>query len=346
MNKIGTWFYFSCKRQFKRPAFLIVLLLLPIGMGLFHRAETGGSNQISIALFTEQDEWNESVAAELIREEHSFAFFTCDTREELSRAVASGKAECGYVFSHGLRDKLEDNTYKRSITVVTSPSTVAEKLASETVFAGLFRVYGRELLKEYGEEGDAFKTIQGDVWTELEPLYDKYLNNQSTFSFEYATVDGGIIEKDTVKAIFPIRGIAAIFILIIGLTAAVTVGEDRDRGLFMTVSRRQKMACMMAQLTAPVAFACASAFFCLLFTGTSAAIGKEIIALFLYGILTIVFSYLLLRIVKNPLVLAGMIPFFTIGSLVICPVFADLSVFIPALRTIRYFFLPYYYLTL
>lgn len=346
MNKVLLWFFLSCKRQLKRPFFLILLLLLPLGLHMLHKAETQSSDKIAIALFTEGNPWNEKVASELIAGDHSFDFYLCETREELSADVAAGKAECGYVFSEELRDKLKDGTYKRQITVVASPSTVAEKLASETVFAGLFRVYGRELLKEYSETGEAFAGFSGDAWAGLEPLYDNYLENGSTFSFEYAAIDGSAIQNDSVKAVFPIRGIMSIFIFIMGLAVAVTACEDEKRGLFAALAGRKKAACVIAQLSAPVVFTCGSAFLCLMLTGTLNGWGKEIIALILYGAVTVIFSYLLLRVVKNTLLLAGFIPFFIIACLIACPVFADLSAFLPILKVIRLFLPPYYYLIL
>lgn len=346
MNKTLLWFYLSCKRQLKHPFFIIMLLLLPTGMWLLHEAESQSSDKIAIALYTEENTWNERVASELINGTHSFDFYLCKSKEELSKDVASGTAECGYVFSKELRERLPLGTYKRLITVVTSPSTVTEKLASETVFAGLFRVYGRELLKAYSEEGEPFKAFSGNAWAELEPIYDGYLVNGSTFSFEYVTVDGEVIKKDSVKAVFPIKGIAAIFIFVIGLAAAVTACEDNQRGLFASVGKGRKAVCIMAQLAAPVALTCGVAFLCLLLTGNGGNPGKEISALLFYGVITVLFSYLLMGIVKNPLVLAGFIPFFIIAGLTACPVFADLSAFLPVLRIVRLFLPPYYYLIL
>lgn len=346
MNKTLLWFYLSGKRQLKHPFFVILLLLLPIGMWMLHKAETESSDKIAIALYTEGNEWNEEVAADLISSEQSFEFYLCETKEDLSADVAAGSAECGYVFSAELKKGLDSGDYKRLITVVTSPSTVTEKLASETVFAGLFRIYGRELLRNYSEDGEAFTELSGDVWMELEPLYDKYLQDGSTFSFEYATVDGGVMKKDSVKAVFPIRGIAAIFIFVIGLAAAVTACEDDRRGLFTPVAKSKKAVWIMAQLGAPVMLTCFFVFVCLMLTGNGGGVVKEITALVIYGAVTVLFSYLLCLIVKNPLILAGLIPFFIVAGLIACPVFADLSAFLPGLKIVRLFLPPYYYLIL
>lgn len=352
MNKIWLWFYLSCKRQLKRPFFLILLLAIPAGLWLFHQEETKSQDKISIALYTEGDEWNHQVVKELVKTPHSFEFYLTDSKEELIGDVTAKKAECGYIFPKGLKKKLDSGQYRRAILMVVSPSTVTAKLASETIFAGLFRVYGRDLLKHYSKTGKTFsetsRTMQrgASAWEELEPLFDKYLENGSTFAFEYKTVSGGTLEQESVKVVFPVRGIVAVFIFVMGLAAAVTSCEDQKRGLFMTVSNAKKAACMIAQLAAPVVFTCGCALLCLLVTGNVEQIGKELSTLFLYGLAVVLFSYLMIRILGNSLVIAGLIPFFIIGSLTACPVFMDLSVFLPVLKLVRYFFLPYYYLAL
>ena len=357
MNKWITWFGLSCKRQLKKPLFFILLFMMPFGMWMFHQAETGSSDKIAIALFADGDAWNEAVAETLTEGEHSFEFYLCESKEALLEDVASRKAECGYSFPAGLRERLREGDYRRSIRVAASPATVADKLSSETVFAGLFEVYGRELLREYSQSGEAFEgetvpegsteaLFEEQRWQELEALYETYLENGSTFAFEYETANGAAVEKHSVRAVFPVRGIGAVFIFVMGLAAAITVGEDERRGLFSSVTDWKKRGFMMAQLSASVFLSCVSVFVCLLASGGVRGALAEAGALAAYGILTAVFSYALLILVKNPLVISGLIPFFILGSLTTCPIFADLSAFVPVLGVIRHFFLPYYYLIL
>lgn len=355
MDKIILWFFLSCKRQLKKPFFLILLLILPAGGWMFHRAEEESPVKIAIALFTDGDEWNEGVAKTLEKGEYSFEFYRCETLKELEIDVVTGQAECGYYFPEDFRKLLREGKYKRSIRLYVSPSTVADKLSSEVVFSGMFKVFGRELLKEYTQTGEPFEAVRAEkgagldmeaVWAELEPLYNEYLENGSTFAFEYETAGKGLMKKDSVTAVFPVRGIGAVFIFVMGLAAAVTVGEDEARGLFTSLTAGRKKAYMAAQLAAPILLSCLSVSLCLQLSGSFRGAEREWAALLLYGLMTLAFSGALLVALKSPLVIAGLIPFFILGSLIVCPVFADLSSFVPELEALRKFFLPYYYLTM
>ena len=128
MDKIVLWFFLSCKRQLKKPFFLILLLILPAGVWMFHKAEEESSGKISIALYMDGDEWNEKVAETLSEGEHSFEFYQCETLQELQDDVAGEKAECGYYFPAGFRELLKEGGYRRSVKLYVSPSTVADKL--------------------------------------------------------------------------------------------------------------------------------------------------------------------------------------------------------------------------
>jgi hypothetical protein len=354
---IAKWYVYSCKRLFKKPLFFLLLLSLPIGMRLFWSAEKESGGTISIALYTDGDDFNEQAADALIREAQSFDFYRCGSEEALRADVAAGRAECGYCFPAGLKERLNAGDYKRAIRVVTSPSTVASGIASESVYAGLFSVYGRELLRQYAVSGEAFAaareivTAEG-IWEELEPLYDAYLENGSTFAFAYETVAGAAVEETQALASFPVRGMGAVFILVMGLGAAVTAGEDERRGLYLAMTGAGKTACQLMQIGAAVSFAALSVLTSFAVSGSlpgpcgPGALFREGAALALYGASAAVFSWGLLTVVKKPQAIAGLIPFFILGSLAVCPVFADLSRFIPVIKIIRWGFLPWYYLRL
>ena len=79
--------------------------------------------------------------------------------------MAARRAECGYIFSEDLLEKLESGRFKRSITLVAAPSTAVDKLSSEVVFSGLFTVWGRSLLETYSREGEVFQGFKDASFT-------------------------------------------------------------------------------------------------------------------------------------------------------------------------------------
>ena len=129
----------------------------------------GGGCHCQSPCYAGESDWNRRVADELLSGEHSFQFYLSGSEEELREDVAARRAECGYIFSEDLLEKLESGRFKRSITLVTAPSTAVDKLSSEVVFSGLFTVWGRSLLETYtSREGEVFQG-EKDFWKRLEP---------------------------------------------------------------------------------------------------------------------------------------------------------------------------------
>ena len=338
------WFWFSVKRQFKRPGYLILLILLPLCLYVISGIEKEEEEGIPIALYVEGGSLAERTADTLIRENNTFHFYLSRSKEALERDVASGRAECGYVFYDGLEEKLEEARYEDSIGLCVSPATVAASLSTEVVFASLIEEYGRTLLKNCAVEELLPPELKDEGWEELETLFDLYLSNHSTFSFSYDTLDGGKIEDAAMSQGFPVRGVAAVMVFIAGLFGAVMVLEDEKKGLFLPVPYEKKVWCKASAVLAPVMLACASGLVCLAVTGNLKGIGYELAVMGIYGIASAAFACLLGAVVKQPDVVCCLIPFFIVGSLILCPVFLDVGRWLPGVAAVQKLFLPYYYL--
>lgn len=343
--RIWLWFWLSCKRQLRRPGYLILLLLLPVCLFGAKRMEREAQEGIAIALYAEEDGLAGTVVEALTGGDSMFRFYEVGSKEELERDVAAQKAECGYLFYEGLEQKLKEENYNRSIGLCTSPSTMVASLSSEVVFAALMEEYGRTLLEDYAGSQEAFSFADKDaVWAELEGLFDRYLTNRSTFSFAYDTIDGGNVEEAQAVAGFPVRGVAAVMVFVAGIFGAVLLLEDEKKGLYIPVPYEQKLWCKCASILALVCMAACSGLVSLAVTGSLEHVGYEIMCMAVYAAAVTVFSYLLKGIVRNEAVICCLIPFFIIGSLILCPVFLDVGEWLPDIRTAQKLFLPYYYL--
>lgn len=350
MNKTGLWFWFSCKRQLKRPAFLLMLLMLPFllaGSAKFGEKDDSG---IRIALYAGDDEFTQDIIDSLVNAEGMFQFYQCRSGQELKDDVASRRAECGYLFLPDFKEKLDKGKYRRSIGVYSAPSTVAASLSTEVVFSRIMEVYGRELLLDYTMTGEVFGDLnRQEAWDEMEQLYNQYYGNGSTFSFRYETEDRTELKKQGGKAVFPVRGIAAVYVFVTGIFAAVSLCTDEKKGLFIPVPFHQKPWCSIASMLGPVFLAACSGFMGIWLSGSMdrgiAGKAREAGIMAAYVLIVVMAAWILKLLVKNPLALCGLIPFLTMASLALCPVFLDIGMWIPGLDNLARLFPPYYYLS-
>ncbi len=282
--------------------------------------------------------------------------------------MASRQAECGYVFSGNLRGKLDEGDYKRCIRVYSAPSTVLADLSTEVVFAALMKLYDREIFLDYVMEAQVLRDSGGESgWGGeafdggMEPggaegletlageLYDKWLASGSTFRFAYRYQNRGGQGLDSeggteAAGVFPVRGIVAVYLLLVGMYSAVMLGYDEEKGLFLPLSSGRRLVCRMAVLAAPVFLAALSALGALRTGGCFGDLAREFGVMGVYVLAVCGFSYGLKIICRKPQVVCCLIPLVLVGSLVFSPVFVDIRQFFPEWGWVEKAFLASYYL--
>lgn len=394
------WFFLSCKRYLRKASFLLILLVLPAVTFFVKGLEEKEGQEVGIAVCAETTDsegtdgeridgktalLEEELLEALVKQEGDeedadgsglFRFYKCGSEEEVKVQVASRQAECGYVFSGNLREKLDEGDYKRCIRVYSAPSTVLADLSTEVVFAALMKLYDREIFLDYvmeaqvlrdsgaefgwgGETGreeggealdggmepggaDGLETLAGQ-------LYDKWLASGSTFRFAYRYQNRGGQGLDSeggteAAGVFPVRGIVAVYLLLVGMYSAVMLGYDEEKGLFLPLSSGRRLVCRMAVLAAPVFLAALSALGALRTGGCLDDPAREFGVMGVYVLAVCGFSYGLKVICRKPQVVCCLIPLVLVGSLVFSPVFVDIRQFFPEWGWVEKAFLASYYL--
>lgn len=381
MKQVWIWFILSCKRYLKRLPFLFLLILLPAGAFFIRQTEKTGDDSICIAvcaLGTGENDLGKQLEQALISRKETdgmFRFYSCDTEEEVKDEVASRRAECGYVIEAGLEKKEAGKDWKNGIRAYRAPSTVADSIASETVFSVLTEIYDKEILENYIQSGRAFdflgeKNSQARMEAGKEALerYEKWYDSENLFHFQYVYEDGGETvldfknsgrngnqEKQGIsrdkgeseeESILPVRGITAVLIFTAGLYGAVLLGEDERKGLFLPLSVKKRLPCQTASLAGAVMLTMISGFLALWSSGSLGSPVMEFALLMVYGVEVVFFSLLLKMLLRSPKIVACTIPFFIMGSLIFCPVFVDAGKWIEGAKIVEKLFLPSYYLRL
>lgn len=357
MRKFFLWLFLSCKRYGRRPAFFLLLLLLPFGAWFFGTEEQKGENGIRISVFAETkdpDSFDQMLVRKLAEYEGEgegmFVFYPVDSLEALKEEVAARRAECGYVIYEGLEEKLKSKKLRNVFGLYEAPSTVAGELSTETFFSLMIEEYDRILFLDYIKNENLLPGDRDESgWLEeAEAAYQAVLENGSTFHFVYHQEDRDFFQeepqKEQERTIFPARGFAAVFIFTTSLYGAVTLAQDEKRGLFLRLPRMERVLCPLASLLAPVLLACFSGFAALWTSGELGGCLREILLLFLYGLASAVFAMILKKVTVKEELLCCLIPFFMVGSLIFCPVFLDVGRYVEGAGWIGKLFLPDYYL--
>lgn len=361
MKQILSWFVLSCKRYLKKPSFVLTLILLPIGCFWIHNKEQTETQSVNIAICVSENQ-NKSMHGEkqglsyqlveyLLGESRAnetasplFHFYACQSEEEVKAEVASKRSECGYVIAGDLQERLDAGEGRRSITVYRAPSTMLDRLSDEVVFAALARLYDREIFVNYiANEAGMDSSLAG----EAEEFYDIWADSGTTFHFEYCYLDQAdeeVLMNVTAISVFPVRGLVAVALFLIGVYSAMLLEIDEKKGLFLRLLYHEKICCKAASCAAPVTIAAISALTALWAGGCMEGWIKELVGMFIYVLVVTGYGLLLKSVIPKPQIIGCMMPFLLVTALLFCPVFLDVGAYVPQLAAIGRLLPPWYYL--
>ena len=342
MNKLAIWSKIIWKRLWKKPLFVFSLALIPLFAWGLQLAFGSKDATIKVALYSDElhsdnadsDVENEIIQNLLSRSNKAVKFYSCASLEQLEEDVELNRATCGYVFPENLAYSLKKHIASRMpvVTRYRHPEEFTSRLVDELIYSELYSVYAFELVKHHIE------TQTGSVnETSLDSLYNKY-RTEYTF-IEYMYMDGTknkVLSNDNTNyTLLPLRGMTAVLILLTGLVGSLFWYIDKERHVFVWLKNGSHRIKLL-YLIIPAGLGCLLGVYAVAVTGFAAPLPREFMAMLCYMIAVVGFCDLLSSLVANSTKYLALIPIVTVGSVLVCPIFADLTRLVPAVRPLRW----------
>lgn len=325
MSKILKWFLMLSKRLYKKPSFVVLLILIPACVLAFSLIADDDSGFVHIVLA--QSNNNDSISSEVINQllnENSIINFTLsDNPESAIAEVENGLADEAWVFPVDTLSGVEDFVGGGGdyvVSVVTREQNVSLRIAREKLTAALYKYCAKAYYIDY---------IRANI-SQLDALSDEQL----TVYFENVKVDEELFvfgnpadvsnnSADANYLLSPIRGLLAILAVICAMAATMYYMQDELAGTFSYVKQKQKGLTALGCVLTAVINVSVVLFLSLCLSSLMHNVFKEILALLLYALCCSAFCLLLKQIFSSLRTYAAVIPLFAIIFIGVCPVFFD-----------------------
>ncbi len=340
--------------------FLVLLLLV---IGSIHIPDAKNS-RIGLAGVTSGI--TQTIEDRLMQKSDIYQFTAYEDPEELEQAVEVGELECGFVFAEGFEKQYEEGSFTDSITYVYTPFTTKGLAVRETVYGAVLELYGEKFLQQ-NEEAIVGQSSE-EISAMLAERYEYYLNSDTIFHTEviYVETDAGA-ESDFRGSESVLREqdedteniVHSMIVCMIFLTiylAGASYKEEKNRRFLSQLEkgkrRRYECAGMLAAATpmmfVGVGLSCLTALQsapgnavsgagAATVTGIGMVIVTEILKMLLLIVVTILFTACAMCIWKKDTGMLSALPVLLLLQIIICPVFFDMTVYVPAVKYIRYF---------
>lgn len=344
MRQLLLWFYMMSKRLYRKPVFLVILVLIPLLVLGYSTVSTDDSGVVTIALAQEgQDELAGKIIDEFQKEESLIRYVLCDTPRKAEDLVKAGKADAAWIFPAQMGKRIEAYVEDPSasnafITVLEREDSVVLMLTREKLCGKLFSYCAKTLYISY---------IRGNVPglaelsdAELMEYYENTGLSEDIFAFTDSSGGENMLSTQTHYLMTPLRGLLAVVIVLCGLATAMFYMQDSQKGVFAWVAESRRSLVEAGYQLVSVLHISLAALLSLVLSGMNAPLWREVPVLLLFCLCTAAFCMVWRRLCGSVGLLGTLIPLILVAMLLICPVFMDLGF----LRQAQLLLPPTYYI--
>ena len=153
MKKYLIWFFLLMKRMLKKPAFVLLLISLPLLAVVIDRSGQDGSTETAIGVLIETEsqqdfeayrDWNQQFMSLLRKQNSILVFHDYENQERLIQDVEKGKLDCGLILPENLQKEIESGTWQETIVLYRTSSSGMTEIVKERIASVVFTLYSEE----------------------------------------------------------------------------------------------------------------------------------------------------------------------------------------------------------
>ena len=340
-RKLLLWYGLLTKRQLKRPAYLALLLLVPLLALAVTLSARQDSGIVTVAVACEDPSDPVSAAAvdRLLSGKSVLRFLIYEGAEDARDAVICGKVDAAWIFHADAAETLERHVQKGRgaiVTVIEREDNVFLKLAREKLYAAVYPDLSYTMFRRFLETMPGASGLLGEQ--ELRGYYESGTMDKEIVLFAYA--DGSEMQNPDSYLVAPLRGLLSLLIVLSGLASGMyCFREEREETFVWLSPGKRRLLPLVSHMTAilPVA---AAVLLALTVGGLLTNPVYELLLMLCFSMASAAFCELVRSFCPNEAQMGALIPVLTAVMLVLCPVFLNFGL----LRPVQYLLPPFYYL--
>lgn len=333
MPKILVWYQLFLKSYLKKKSAWIQIIAMILLAGLLAAVRIPDGNNMQAGIYMSESTKAEQVLWLLSEEGSTFQFVLYPGEEELQRDVESGALECGFVIAQDFDKKMEKGDVEDIVRYICTPMTSKGEVMKESFYAAFFQIYSDTLLENneelfFGDQDDRRR----DKWLETN---HEFRQGSKIFQVEYHEVDNTVPKQDE-RGTYPLQGVVGLMILLILFLSHGRRFEPNgmavEKALFGKDRFFYSVCGMLAAGTVPALVGT----ILVICSGNSRGILQEISFMILLLLWAAVWTWLIGKLQRSLEGQISLVLIILVINILICPIFFDLSEYIPAMQYVKY----------
>ncbi len=323
------------KRMFKKPGYVILLLLIALFAGAFSIFAQNSGELVKIAIFADQES-TQRVFCDSEKNTTVIKYEYFDSEEKALDAVKLQGYDAAWILNGTLEESARKFVLsgKPMVRIFEREETVFLRLSRERLYATIYPYVSKAIYDEFMTENfaDTDREVTDGYYysqSEARPIIEIKFNNS-----EQSVSDLKLLAS-------PVRGILAVAVFLCAYAAMLSFKRDRDSGLFARSPESRLVYIEAAYIFISVFNAAALSLASMWLTGIFTTLGTELLLMLVYMLLCTVFCIVLGELSESIGALGAVMPIITLVMLVLCPVFINIA----NIPQIQLLLPPFYYLS-
>ena len=329
----NSWLRIIIKKTLNNKAFIAMLFLIPLivfGVVKINDIESQKKSTKVYLYAREQDEFSDNVISELVGDYEGYSFVEAKSEEQVLDDVKNHRALCGFILEEDQIERIKDGKERGNIIFVMRVGSVNADIIKEMFFSSYYKEYTKYFTINYWGMEDSL---------EFEENYYSVVEN-TIFSYSIDELE----TEDDVSSMLNVKSLLGILVSIFSLLIIADFITDKENGILYPIPPKKRFGFRVLYFATPLMMLAPFVYLGVVFSPNSSGYVKELISIILYILFTLCLSVGLSYVIKKKSIIMGMIPVLTLFYIVVCPVFIDLSVYLPVFNVLKYFCPPYYYM--
>ena len=316
------------KRLLKKKSYIAMLLVVPLLVILLNAMSSADSGLLTVGVYIPgNDESSQWLRANLEEEPGSLRFIMYDDADLLRKDVERQQLTEAWICPEDLDTTVsqmaEKGHTKNKIEILIREEGLTHMLGREVLSSRVFPMVARQMAVKYISENVYGGNPTDEEIAHILDTYDNYGINGNLFEMGYIDAASNQSEDNTSYLMMPLRGILALWLLLLGIAASMYYLEDESNGLFIWWKSWAEVGRDFLYYEVIMIVPSFMVLIGLKIGGVYTSTFREVIALTLYNVAVIGLASVLREVIHSIKGLGIVTPILIMASAILSPVFID-----------------------
>lgn len=336
MKQYIIWYTLQFKAWVRRKTSWMQVLGMILLVVLTAQVQLPDAENTRVGVCSAPDEYAGRVLERLRAGDSMFDFIEYPQETAMRQDLVAGRIECGFIFSENFQELVQEGRIKDSVTYICTPFSAKGMVVQETFYAAFFEGYSEKILID--SETEIYGRSDENLTEALLEKRRGYLQGSEMFQMDMIESEQKPGKPVASGEARPVQGMAGLFVFAVLWMAQARKFGGNGNGILSALDRGRRWKFQYLGCLAEASIPAAVGVLLVLLSPGHRGAEREIASMVVFVLVCSFWVLAVGRLFRSSTAFAGWTLTMLLVQMAVCPVFADLAAYVPAVKVIRWGF--------